>query len=74
MARDLVALGFSSVASLRGQDPIVMYRRLEELSGGRQDPCVLDTFMCAVHFAETGERRDWWSFTAERKEKYGQGR
>ncbi|AIE86394.1 helix-hairpin-helix domain-containing protein [Fimbriimonas ginsengisoli] len=68
MARDLVSMGFRTPEELRGQEPMELYRRLEQITGSRQDPCVLDTFMSAVHYAETGERRPWWSFTAERKE------
>jgi hypothetical protein len=67
MAADLLSLGIESPEALRGQDPMILYRKLEDLTGVRQDPCVLDTFMSAVHFAETGERRTWWSFTSERK-------
>ncbi len=67
-ARDLLLLGVHAPEELKGQDPLVLYRELERLTGSKQDPCVLDTFMSAVHFADTGERRDWWSFTTERKE------
>lgn len=66
-ARDLLLLGFREPAELKGQEPLVLYRKLEAVTQSRQDPCVLDTLMSAVHFAETGERRTWWSFTEERK-------
>jgi len=66
-ARDLLLLGFREPRQLEGEDPVNLYRRLEAVTGSRQDPCVLDTLMSAVHFAETGERRTWWSFTEERK-------
>jgi hypothetical protein len=66
-ARDLLLLGFHAPEELRGQEPMALYRKLEAVTGSRQDPCVLDTLMSAVHFAETGERRTWWSFTEERK-------
>lgn len=68
MARDLVALGFSEPEQLRHEEPLKLYHRLEAITGHRQDPCVLDTFMSVVHFAKTGERRTWWSFTEERKQ------
>jgi hypothetical protein len=48
-----------------------LFRALEQRTGQRQDSCVLDTFMAAVHFMEGGEARPWWSFTAERKRLYG---
>jgi hypothetical protein len=69
MAQDLLSLGIQTPEDLKGRDPVQLYRHLEELTGARQDPCVLDTFMAAVHFAETGERRTWWSFTEERKRR-----
>ena len=67
MAGDLVLLGIQSPEELKGRDPVQLYRELEAKTGSKQDPCVLDTMMAAVHFAETGERRTWWSFTEERK-------
>lgn len=70
VAQDLVDLGFSTIDELKGQDPLVLYHRLEALSGSRQDPCVLDTFMAVVDFAETKESKPWHSFTPLRKEKY----
>lgn len=70
MAKDLYSLGYRKPADLKGEKPLEMYRRLSEKTGTRQDPCVLDTFMSAVHFAETGESRKWWEFTAERKANY----
>jgi hypothetical protein len=33
------------------------------------DPCVIDVFMSAVNFMETGEVHSWWDFTASRKKK-----
>ena len=66
-AKDLLILGIATPEALKGKDPVKLYRDLESLTGSRQDPCVLDTLMAAVHFAETGERRTWWSFTESRK-------
>jgi len=56
-AEDLVRLRIRGVRGLAGRDPIAMYRRLCRLDGVRHDPCVLDVFMAAVDFAETGSRR-----------------
>jgi hypothetical protein len=67
LAKDLYALGYREPADLRKQDPQAMYDRLCEQTGSRQDPCVLDTFMAAVHYADTGEAKKWWEFTPERK-------
>lgn len=67
IARDLQLLGIETLPKLAEQDPLDMYDRLCALSGSRQDPCVLDTFMAVVHNAKTGDRRMWWTFTPERK-------
>lgn len=72
MAEDLHMIGIERPQQLIGQDPLVLFHALEEMSGHRQDPCVLDTFMAAVNFMEGGAARPWWSFTAERKRLYGQ--
>jgi hypothetical protein len=64
IARDLRQLGVCHVAELRGRDPEQLYRRLGELRGMRQDPCLLYVFRCAVYFASTKRpdprRLRWW--------------
>ena len=66
MAEDLRLLGIRRVADLRTRDPERMYRRLERLSGTRQDPCVLYVFRCAVYYARTARPRPellkWWNW------------
>ena len=37
-------------------------------TGVRHDPCVIDTFIAAVRFAEGGPPVPWWRYTAERKQ------
>ena len=49
------------------------YRALERATGRRQDPCVLDTFMAATDFMRGAPARRWWSYTAERKARFGIG-
>jgi hypothetical protein len=68
LAQDLYDLGYREPQDLKKQDPVAMYKKLCAQTGERQDPCVLDTFMAAVDFAETGKPRKWWEFTAARKE------
>ena len=70
LAQDLYDLGYREPKDLKRQDPFAMYKKLCKKSGTRQDPCVLDTFMAAVHYADTGEARKWWEFTPERKETF----
>lgn len=71
IAADLRLIGIKRPQQLIGSDPLALYRALEEKTELRHDPCVLDTFMAAVHFMEGGEACPWWSFTAERKRLYG---
>ncbi|MES2644350.1 MAG: helix-hairpin-helix domain-containing protein [Myxococcota bacterium] len=70
LAQDLWLLGYRAPPDLVGADPMEMYRRLEALSGSTQDPCVLDTFRCAVYAASTPEpdpaRLEWWWWSRQR--------
>ncbi len=71
MLRDFEMLGIRSVAQLAKQDAGVLYRKLEKLTGCRQDPCVLDTFQAAVEQAKDPnlpkEKRQWWYWSWLRK-------
>jgi hypothetical protein len=70
-AGDLELLGINRADQLRGQDPLHLYRRLARKTGIRQDPCVLDTFMSLTDFMNGAPPRPWWSYTKERKQRYG---
>ncbi len=72
MAANLLLIGIERPQDLIGKNPLTLYRVLEERTGSRPDPCVLDTFMAVVDFMEGGEARPWWLFTAERKRRYAQ--
>lgn len=72
MAADLRLLGIERPQQLIGRDPLRLFHDLEAATGQRQDPCVLDTFMAAIDFMEGGKARPWWSFTGERKLRYGE--
>lgn len=67
IAGNLRQLGLEQPRALQGQDPYAMYDRLCALTGTRQDPCLLDTFIAAVRFMDGGPALPWWAFTAERK-------
>jgi hypothetical protein len=76
MLEDLHRLGVRDVAALARSDGQALYDRLRALTGIRQDPCVLDTFRCAVAQARDpglppGQRRWWWW---SRRRKAGGGR
>ena len=66
IAGDLISMGITRVAQLRGRSPEALYRKLCELSGERQDPCVLYTFRCAVYYASNTrhdpEKLKWWNW------------
>ena len=64
-------LGIASVDELRHQNPQQLYDRLSTLKGVRMDPCVLDTFTCAVAQAKDPQlptdQRNWWYWSRVRK-------
>ena len=67
---DLWNIGMRKVSDLSGQNPGVLYDRLNTYSGVKQDICLLYTFRCAVYFAtETDHEKEklhWWYW----KDKY----
>lgn len=69
---DFHMLGINSVDSLASADPDMLYETLSEQTGTRQDPCVLDTFRCAVAQARDphlpAEQRSWWWWSRQRKQ------
>ena len=67
MAADLRLLGFERPEQLAGQNPQALYDRLCQLTGVRQDPCVLDVIVSVTRFMDGEEPRPWWHYTAERK-------
>jgi hypothetical protein len=64
---DFAVLGIESVVQLTTYNPGDLYLNLQRLTGIRQDPCVYDVFAAAIHQAKTGEAKNWWAFTGERK-------
>lgn len=66
IATDLMLLGYRDPAQLRGEDPESIYRRMQAMTEGPLDRCVLYVFRCAVHSAETPDadpdRRLWWNW------------
>ncbi len=71
IAGDLRLIGISKPRQLRGRDPYKLYKRLCRITGKRQDPCVLDTFISVVRFMDGEPARPWWHYTAERKRAIG---
>jgi hypothetical protein len=66
IAADLRSLGVRSIRDLARRDPERLYRRLCNLTGERQDPCVLYVFRCAVYASRTQtpdpELLTWWAW------------
>jgi hypothetical protein len=69
IAGDLKHLGILKPEDLRGKDALTLYNSLCDLTGKRQDPCVLDVFISAISFVNGGQAKPWWSFTKERKKR-----
>jgi Pathogenicity locus len=63
-----------TTAALVFEGPYGLYASLQSKTGQRHDPCVWDMFAAAIHQARTGEARDWWTFTQERKRRERKGR
>jgi nucleotidyltransferase/DNA polymerase involved in DNA repair len=70
MLKDFEELGIQSVTQLARANPDELYDRLSETRGKRIDPCVLDTFRCAVAQARNpllpAEQSDWWYWSRKR--------
>lgn len=71
MLKDFELLGIATVEQLARTEPQGLYDELCRITGSRQDPCVLDTFTCAVAQARDPdlplERRQWWYWSRIRK-------
>ncbi len=74
-ARDMVELGYHSLEELKQQDGAQLFDAMEQRYGFEIDPCVEDQCRLIVDFARHRDSsRQWWDFTAERKQyrdKYG---
>jgi hypothetical protein len=71
IARKLRALDVTSAHDLSGRDPDELFERLCALDGRRHDPCLLDTFVAAVDYANGAPARPWWEYSRERKARAG---
>ena len=66
IAQDFVEMGYSTLDSLKGQDPQKMYERHCALKGCLIDRCFLYVCRCAVYYAENEthdpEKLKWWNW------------
>lgn len=67
MVRDFNLLGINTIKDLEGKSHIKLFNHLCEITKSKQDPCVLDTYEMAIHYANTGESLPWWHFSRIRK-------
>ncbi len=69
---DFEQLGIRTVSELAREEPDDLYRRLCDITGERQDPCVLDTFSAAVAQARDPDlppaQCQWWYWSRLRKQ------
>ena len=72
IAAKLRLLGYEKPTDLTGSDPYSMYRKLCELTGKRQNLCLLDVFISAVSFCNGNPPKPWWEFTSMRKRRIKQ--
>jgi len=71
MMEDFHLLGITSVRQLKMQNARELYERMCKITATRQDPCVLDTYRCAIEQARDPnlpeEQKDWWYWSRIRK-------
>ena len=67
-ARDLIDMGYYTIAQLKDKDGAQLIKDHEQLIGHNTDPCVEDQFRLVVYYANhPNSTKQWWDFTAERK-------
>ncbi len=72
IARDLRKIGIEQPTDLLGKDALDLYQQLSNVTGIRQDPCVMDVFLSITDFMNGGPPQPWWNFTKNRKQEFGQ--
>ncbi len=61
---DLWNIGITCISELAGQNPLMLYNKLNAVTGITHDICMLYTFRCAVYYATENnpdkEKLNWW--------------
>lgn len=70
MVRDFKMLGIDTPLKLKKQTAYALYTKLNNQTGARHDPCVLDVFMTSIDFMNGAPTHPWWRYTKERKKLY----
>ena len=66
--KDLIRLGYPSLAALKQADPEEMYQRDQQMRGVPIDRCQLYVYRYAVHYAKHHQQNPavkdlrWWNF------------
>jgi hypothetical protein len=63
VARMLVRAGIERPDDLRGLSAERLYQRLCERDGRRHDPCLLDTLVAVIDYANGAPPRPWWYYS-----------
>ena len=71
IAARLRQVGIEEPSDLRGRDPEELFERMCLREGRRLDPCLLDTVVAAVSYANGEPARPWWEFSRERLARSG---
>ena len=66
IAARLRQVGIDAPDDLRGRDPDELFERMCMREGRRLDPCLLDTVVAAVSYANGEPARPWWEYSRER--------
>jgi hypothetical protein len=67
MVRDFIQLGIKDPKDLKTKDAFKLYKKMCQISGTRQDPCVLDTYIAVIDFMNGAPARPWFYYTKSRK-------
>lgn len=70
MARDFALLGLHNPTDLIHKNPLTLYKKMCKISGVRQDPCVLDTYIAVIDFMKGAPAKPWYFYTKSRKNEH----
>lgn len=63
-------LGIRKPIELVNKNPLTLYQKMCHVSGVRQDPCVLDTYIAVIDFMKGAPARPWYFYSKKRKKDY----
>ncbi|MGJ8677068.1 MAG: helix-hairpin-helix domain-containing protein [Akkermansiaceae bacterium] len=63
-------IGLISPQDLKGNDPFLLYKKINKSRKQFVDPCVQDRYMSAIDFMNGNPPKLWWEYTKERKKSH----